>query len=127
MDVHLMVTNPEFYVADFAAAGANRFTFHIEATQDAPSLISKIKQAGMLAGVALKPATPLSALDHIVHLVDLVLVMTVEPGFGGQAFMNAPLEKGVVFSLSIFSVYFSTNFCLLLSSTAARLLSCSEY
>ncbi len=93
LDVHMMVSNPEAFVADFAAAGAHRFTFHIEATKDAPSLISAIRKAGMLPGVALRPGTDLSAVEHVLDSVDLVLIMTVEPGFGGQAFMEAPLAK----------------------------------
>ncbi len=99
MDVHLMVTNPEAYVQPFAAAGAHRFTFHIEATKDAPALVTSIKKAGMLAGVALKPATPVTEIEHIVQDVDLVLIMTVEPGFGGQSFMSAPLGKGLLLLL----------------------------
>ncbi len=93
LDCHLMVTNPEAYVADFAAAGVHQFTFHIEATKDAAGLVAAIKKVGMLAGVAVKPGTPISEVEGILHLVDLVLVMTVEPGFGGQAFMSAPLTK----------------------------------
>lgn len=93
MDVHLMVMYPEKMVDAFAAAGANRFTFHIEATQNAKELIKKIKKANMLAGVALNPNTPVSSIEHIIEDVDLVLCMTVEPGFGGQQFMYKPLEK----------------------------------
>jgi ribulose-phosphate 3-epimerase len=93
LDVHLMVSEPLKWINDFAAAGAARYTFHVEATNDAAGVIRKIKEAGMKAGVALKPATPLSAIDHVVADVDLVLIMTVEPGFGGQAFMPEPLAK----------------------------------
>lgn len=93
MDVHLMVINPEKMVDAFAAAGACRFTFHIEATSNAKELIKNIKKANMLAGVALNPNTPISSIEHIIEDVDLVLCMTVEPGFGGQQFMHEPLKK----------------------------------
>ncbi len=93
LDTHLMVSNPEAYVSDFANAGVHRFTFHIEAAKDAAALVADIKRAGMLPGVALKPGTPLEAVESLAASVDLVLVMTVEPGFGGQAFMSAPLAK----------------------------------
>lgn len=72
---------------------ANQYTFHIEATKDAGSLIKKIKEKGMRAGIALKPETPVSAIsDHLANL-DMVLIMTVPPGFGGQKFSSEPLEK----------------------------------
>lgn len=93
LDVHLMVAEPLKWVDDFAAAGANRYTFHAEATNDAAGVIRKIHEKGMQAGIALKPATPLSAIEHVLDMVDLVLVMTVEPGFGGQSFMPEPLNK----------------------------------
>ena len=88
-----MVSEPLKWIKDFAEAGAARYTFHAEATNDAAGVIQKIKEAGMKAGIALKPATPLSAIEHVVTLVDLVLIMTVEPGFGGQSFMPEPLAK----------------------------------
>ncbi|KAJ1472898.1 ribulose-phosphate 3-epimerase [Baffinella frigidus] len=92
-DVHLMVSEPEKWVKDMAEAGADMFTFHIEATQDAPALIKAIKAAKMKAGIALKPATPASeALKYAADL-DLILVMTVEPGFGGQSFMSDMMPK----------------------------------
>jgi ribulose-phosphate 3-epimerase len=92
-DVHLMVSHPEQWVEDFARAGANNYTFHIEATQDAGKLIKQIREAGMHPGITLKPGTPLEAILPYVPLVDLVLIMTVEPGFGGQSFMVEQLEK----------------------------------
>mmetsp|Transcript_3592 Transcript_3592/g.7463 ORF Transcript_3592/g.7463 Transcript_3592/m.7463 type:complete len:225 (-) Transcript_3592:218-892(-) len=95
-DCHLMVTNPEDYVTPLKDAGANMFTYHIEATADPKALCAKIKEAGMKAGVALKPGTPVD--DKIFELVDgghvdMVLVMTVEPGFGGQKFQHAMMPK----------------------------------
>lgn len=93
LDCHLMVSHPEAWIADFAAAGASQITFHIEATADAPALVGQIHAAGMRAGVALKPGTGVEAIEHVIDLVDLVLVMTVEPGFGGQAFMPDMLPK----------------------------------
>ncbi|KAJ1532774.1 hypothetical protein HK096_006196 [Nowakowskiella sp. JEL0078] len=93
LDCHLMVSNPEQWVGDFAKAGANQYTFHIEATEDPESLIHKIHANGMKAGVAIKPKTPAESVFAIAHLVDLILVMTVEPGFGGQSFMEDCLPK----------------------------------
>ena len=88
-----MVSHPEQWVTDFAKAGANSYTFHIEASKDPRKLIDQIRAAGMRVGITLKPATPLSDLLDFVPLVDLVLVMTVEPGFGGQSFMEDQLDK----------------------------------
>lgn len=93
IDVHLMVTNPEKWVNAFANAGANQYTFHIEATKDPISLIKEIKAKGMKAGIALKPTTQLDAITDIVHLLDVVVIMTVEPGFAGQKFMPNQLDK----------------------------------
>jgi ribulose-phosphate 3-epimerase len=81
------------WVDDFAAAGADQFTFHIEATADAPALVAKIKAAGMRAGVAISPDTPHSAIDAVAAACDLLLVMSVHPGFGGQKFMPSVLPK----------------------------------
>lgn len=92
-DCHLMVSHPEQWVTDFAKAGANSYTFHIEATKEPRKLIDQIRAAGMRVGITLKPGTPLSDLLEFVPLVDLVLVMTVEPGFGGQSFMEDQLAK----------------------------------
>jgi len=89
----MMVSNPEQWVDDFAKAGANSYTFHVEATKDPAALIKKIKEAGMAASISLKPATPLSEILPFVPSVDMVLVMTVKPGFGGQSFMADQLEK----------------------------------
>lgn len=92
-DVHLMIENPEKYIQDFARAGADLITVHAEATVHLHSLLQKIKAAGCRAGVALNPATPLDILDYVLELPDLVLVMTVNPGFGGQEFIPAVVPK----------------------------------
>ena len=88
LDVHLMIADPEKFVAPFIEAGADIITFHIEACSDPVSLISMIREKGKKAGVSLRPKTPLGALGEILDKVDMVLVMTVEPGFGGQSFME---------------------------------------
>lgn len=93
MDCHMMVSNPEQWVDDFADAGGDLYCFHIEATKDAPALIDQIHKAGMKAGVAIKPNTPASAVYDIAEKVDMVLVMTVEPGFGGQSFREECMPK----------------------------------
>ena len=88
LDVHLMVTDPAYFLERFAEAGADTITFHLEATDDAPRLIARLRELGLGAGVVLRPATPVRALAEVAPLVDLVLLMTVEPGFGGQAFLE---------------------------------------
>lgn len=96
IDVHLMVTNPADRVAEFLAAGAKNITFHAEAvlsTDARKDLISTIRKGGATAGIAINPDTPVAALDDVVGDVDLVLVMSVNPGFGGQAFIPDVLEK----------------------------------
>lgn len=93
LDVHLMIVSPEKYVARFAEAGADLVTFHVEAADDPAACIGLIRGAGARAGVSIKPATPVEALRGILPLVDLVLVMSVEPGFGGQSFIPGSLEK----------------------------------
>lgn len=93
LDVHLMIVSPEKYVARFAEAGADLVTFHLEATDDPAGCVALIRRAGAKAGVSVKPATPVEALREVLPLVDLVLVMSVEPGFGGQSFMPDSLEK----------------------------------
>ena len=93
LDVHLMIVEPERYVARFAEAGADIVTFHYEAVSDVRACIGLIRGAGARAGVSIKPATPAEALREVLPLVDLVLVMSVEPGFGGQSFMPDSLEK----------------------------------
>jgi ribulose-phosphate 3-epimerase len=93
LDVHLMVVEPERYVTAFAEAGATALTVHVEATVHLHRTVTAIKELGLLAGVALNPATPLAAIEEILPFVDLVLVMTVNPGFGGQALIPAALRK----------------------------------
>lgn len=92
-DVHLMVNNPENLVADFADAGADYFTFHAEAAIHADRLVADIRSHGMKPGVSIVPTTPIDTLEHIAPLVDLILVMSVNPGFGGQKFIPYCLEK----------------------------------
>jgi ribulose-phosphate 3-epimerase len=93
IDVHLMVVEPENYFDDFAAAGASGLTIQVEAAPHLDRQLGRIKELGMRAGVALNPATPLSSIEEIAHLLDLVLVMTVNPGFGGQRFLEYCVGK----------------------------------
>jgi len=93
LDVHLMIENPEKYIKQFAQAGANIITVHIEACPDIKPVLKAIKEAGVKAGVSIKPNTPVDALKEILPDLDLVLVMSVEPGFGGQSFMEDSLGK----------------------------------
>ena len=93
LDVHLMIDNPDQYVADFATAGADLIVVHAEASRHLHRTVQLIKSLGKKAGVSLNPATPLSALDMILPDLDLVLLMTVNPGFGGQSFITSCLPK----------------------------------
>ncbi|WP_324717678.1 ribulose-phosphate 3-epimerase [Carboxydochorda subterranea] len=93
LDVHLMVESPESMVEAFARAGANHLTVHVEATHHLDRLLRHIRELGLRAGVALNPGTPVEALDYVVELADLVLVMTVNPGFGGQHFIPQMVRK----------------------------------
>lgn len=92
-DCHLMVENPEKYIADFKAAGADQMVVHVETTKHLHRCIQQIKGEGMKAGVALNPATPLSTVEEILPYVDMVLLMTVNPGFGGQSFIESMVPK----------------------------------
>ncbi|EGZ05792.1 hypothetical protein PHYSODRAFT_251615 [Phytophthora sojae] len=92
-DCHMMVAKPEQWVSDIAAAGGDQFTFHLESTKDPLALIKQIRDAGMKVGLAIKPGTSAEAAFPYVELVDMVLVMTVEPGFGGQSFMADMMPK----------------------------------
>lgn len=92
-DCHLMVVNPERYVDAYAQAGADIMTIHTESTQHIHGALQKIKAAGMKAGVVINPGTPVSALETVLPLVDQVLIMTVNPGFGGQSFIPECLDK----------------------------------
>lgn len=93
MDVHLMIENPERYLEDFAKAGADLITVHIEATHHVHRAVQQIHDLGLKAGVAINPGTPVSALESIIQDVDMILVMSVNPGFGGQKFIPYALEK----------------------------------
>jgi len=93
LDVHLMIVKPENYIKDFADAGAAWLTVHVEASVHLHRTIQAIKAAGMKAGVAFNPGTPVSALNDIIADVDLVLLMSVNPGYGGQSFIPASIEK----------------------------------
>jgi ribulose-phosphate 3-epimerase len=93
LDVHLMVVEPENYFDDFAAAGATGLTIHAEAAPHLHRQLTRIRELGCLAGVALNPATPLSAVCEIVPEIDLLLVMSVNPGFGGQTFIEYSIDK----------------------------------
>jgi ribulose-phosphate 3-epimerase len=93
LDVHLMIENPDLYIADFAVAGADIIVVHAEATRHLHRTVQLIKAHGKKAGVSLNPATPLNHLDYVLDELDLVLLMTVNPGFGGQSFIEACLPK----------------------------------
>jgi ribulose-phosphate 3-epimerase len=93
LDVHLMIENPDRYIPDFAEAGADIIVVHAEATHHLHRTIQMIKSLGKRAGVSLNPATPLNVLDYVLEELDLVLLMTVNPGFGGQSFIEACLPK----------------------------------
>lgn len=92
-DVHLMIENPERYIDDFAKAGADHITVHLEATPHIHRAIQQIKGLGLTAGVSLNPATPLDGIKYILEDLDMVLIMSVNPGFGGQKFIPAVLPK----------------------------------
>ena len=93
LDVHLMIEAPEQQISQFVDAGANIITVHIEACPDIHRAVQTIKEAGTKAGVALNPGTPIATLMDVLPSLDLVLVMTVNPGFGGQIFIEAMLDK----------------------------------
>ena len=93
LDVHLMIEHPERYISDFVKAGADIITVHVEASPHLQSTIRLIKELGVKAGVSLNPPTPLSAADEFIHHVDLILIMSVNPGFGGQSFIPETLPR----------------------------------
>jgi ribulose-phosphate 3-epimerase len=93
LDVHLMVVEPERYIDSFAAAGASVFTFHPEATVHVQRQLDTVKKKGMMAGLALNPGTPLAHAEEVVRDLDLLLIMTVNPGFGGQSYLPGSNEK----------------------------------
>ena len=93
LDVHLMIENPEKYIEPFADAGADILTIHYEAVENPKEVLLKIREHGMKAGISIKPKTPADVLDGLYDYIDLILVMTVEPGFGGQKFLEDCAEK----------------------------------
>lgn len=93
LDVHMMVIEPEKLVEPFARAGADSITFHIEATDDPQSVIDLIKSTGAKVGISIKPATPLAEIEPYYDQIDLVLVMSVDPGFGGQGYLDGSTER----------------------------------
>jgi ribulose-phosphate 3-epimerase len=93
LDVHLMIEHPERYISDFANAGANIITVHVEASPHLHGTIQAIRELGVKAGVSLNPPTPLSTIEEFIARVDLVLIMSVNPGFGGQSFIPETLPK----------------------------------
>lgn len=93
LDVHLMIVNPERYIEEFAERGADYITIHIEATEKVTEALALIKKCGKKAGLSIKPATPVEALAPYIDDLDLILVMSVEPGFGGQKFNPTAIEK----------------------------------
>ena len=93
LDVHLMIEEPDRYVEDFAKAGADIITVHAEACRHLDRTVAHIKELGTMAGVAINPATPIEVLRHVIDQVDMVLIMTVNPGYGGQRLIPYTLEK----------------------------------
>jgi len=93
LDVHLMVRNPEHYIEEYAGAGANLFTFHPEATVHVQRHLAAVRERGMLAGLALNPSSPLALAEEVLDDLDLVLVMSVNPGYGGQSYLPSATEK----------------------------------
>jgi len=93
LDVHLMVVEPEHYIEEYADLGVSVFTFHPEATLHVQRHLAQVREQGMRAGLSIVPSTPLSAVEEVVDDLDLLLVMTVNPGFGGQSFIPASLDK----------------------------------
>ncbi len=93
LDVHLMIANPELYIEKFINAGANSITIHQEATPHLHRLLTLIKELGANAGVSITPSTPILQLEDVIELVDLILIMTVNPGWGGQTFIPSSLKR----------------------------------
>jgi ribulose-phosphate 3-epimerase len=93
LDVHLMVMEPEHYIEEFAEAGANVFTFHPEATIHVQRQLARVREHGMRAGLALNPASPVALIEEVLDHLDLVLLMSVNPGFGGQDYIESVTDK----------------------------------
>ena len=109
LDVHLMIEKPERYVEEFVACGADLVNFHLEATEDVKGCIDKIRATGKKVGITIKPATPAETVEPYLELVDMVLVMTVEPGFGGQKLIPECLNKVAVIRKMITDRGLATN------------------
>ena len=92
-DVHLMITEPERYINEFVESGADIITFHVEATKDPGKVIDMIHEKGLKAGISVKPKTPLETIEPYLEKIDMLLIMSVEPGFGGQAYIEGSTEK----------------------------------
>lgn len=92
-DVHLMITEPERYINEFVESGADIITFHVEATKDPDKVIDMIHEKGLKAGISVKPKTPLETIEPYLEKIDMLLIMSVEPGFGGQAYIEGSTEK----------------------------------
>lgn len=92
-DVHLMITEPERYIDEFVESGADIITFHVEATKDSGKVIDMIHEKGLKAGISVKPNTPLEEIEPFLEKIDMLLIMSVEPGFGGQAYIEGSTEK----------------------------------
>jgi ribulose-phosphate 3-epimerase len=93
LDVHLMITSPDNYIEAFYRAGAGNITIHMEACSDPLATVQKVRSLGIKAGVSLKPDTPVESLERVISTLDLVLIMSVNPGFGGQTFIPATYDK----------------------------------
>ncbi len=93
LDVHLMIERPERFISEFRAAGADILTVHVEACVHLERTMTQIREAGMMAGVAINPGTPVSSISEVIEIADLVLVMSVNPGFGGQKFIQTAYRK----------------------------------
>lgn len=109
LDVHLMISDPGKYIGPFADAGSDIITFHAESVKNPEAILEDITSRGLKAGVSIKPATPLSKIEPLLPLVDMVLVMTVEPGFGGQKFMSDMLGKVVELRRSGYGGYIQVD------------------
>jgi ribulose-phosphate 3-epimerase len=92
-DAHLMISEPDKYAEDFKNAGCDHITFHVETVDDPAGLINRIHDMGMSAGVCIKPKTPVASIEKVAKMCEMILVMTVEPGFGGQSFMDDAARK----------------------------------
>lgn len=92
-DTHLMIKNPEKYIQDFINTGSDIITIHYEATKNIKKIIKKIKKQGIKVGISIKPKTPVNVLKNYLSYIDIILIMSVEPGFGGQKFMESMLQK----------------------------------